>query len=398
MFIPYSTDRQLLRTPWATISIIALCAVIEGFALYRPGLRDLLAFNPEAFHWWQPLTAMFAHADPMHLIGNMLFLWIFGSHVEDTIGIPRYLLLYVTAGFAGDWLQGMTDVFFLHGVRGGIGASGAIMGLVALFALRYRKVKVNIWYWYYYVYSGVWKVPALYVGAFYFACDLLEGAGSGLMGMPSMVGNFAHVGGFLGGVIWCYALRLPTAAAVDEDVETATEFAAAGAYGAAAGAMAEAVEHDPGNPELRRQKALFLQMKDRTAHLALPEWNAAFLLWVQRDEPESALDAWREARRVFEIEAFDPDVVWRLAVDWEKHGHAEMAAELYNALARRDGFADAPRAALRLGDLLARQGHVERARQWYGYVRRTWPDSAEAFEADDREGRLEGDGRGQRQC
>ena len=380
--LPYSTDRQLQRTPWATISLIALCAIIEGFALANPGLRELLALNPSAFHLWQPLTAMFAHADPMHLIGNMLFLWVFGSHVEDTIGIPRYLLIFVTAGFAGDWLQSAMDLAFLHQVRGGIGASGAIMGLVAIFALRYRTVNVNCLYCWYYR-CGTFQIKAIWLGAIYFALDLFEGTTTGALGAPSMVGNFAHVGGFVCGVVWSFILKLPDAAAVDEDRDTAAGFAAAGAFGAAAAAMTEAIEHAPADPDLRRQMASYLDMKPETAPLALPQWDAAFRLWVSRDELETALENWNKACGRHQPQDFDPQTVFDLAVALDKRGHDTEAAAAYAALAQQHReFRDAPLAGLRLAHMLARHGRADQARQWYQYVQTTWPESEEALTAE----------------
>ncbi|MBU0608091.1 MAG: rhomboid family intramembrane serine protease [Armatimonadetes bacterium] len=377
------------RTPWATISIIALCALIEGLALANPGLRDLLATNPEAFHWWQPLTSMFAHADPMHLIGNMVFFWVFASHVEDTIGIPKFLALYVATGLAADWSQAAADLVFLHHIQGSIGASGAIMGLFALFVVRYRNVNVNCFYWYY-MWMGTWQIKAIYLGAIYVGLDFLQGLGTGSLGVGGGVAYFAHVGGFAAGVACAYMLRLPTAAAVEEDRDTAAGFAAAGAYAAAAGAMAEAVQHSPADPDLRRQLATYLDMKANSAHLAVPEWNCAFRLWLSRGEPETALENWHKATGVHAPQEFDPQVVFDLAIILDKREHDTEAATAYAALVqhRRD-FAQAPLAALRLGDLLVAHGRPDQARHWYEYLRATWPDAEEALTAEGKLARLQ---------
>jgi membrane associated rhomboid family serine protease len=379
---PYSTDRELQRTPWATISIIALCTIIEGFALAHPQLRALLATNPEAFHWWQPLTSMFAHGDPMHLIGNMVVFWVFGAHVEDTIGIPKFLILYVATGLGGDWAQAMADLAFLHHVQGSIGASGAIMGLFAIFIVRYRNVNVNCFYWYY-MWYGTWQIKAIYLGAIYVVMDLWGGLSSGGLGLEGGVAYFAHLGSFATGVACAYLLRMPTAAAVDEDRDTAAGFAAAGAFGAAAAAMAEAIQHAPADPSLRRQMASYLDMKPETAHLALPEWNAALRLWLMRDEPETALENWNKACGRHQPQDFDPQVVLDLALMLDKRGHDTEAAAAYAALAQHHyDFSDAPLAALRLAELLASHGRSDQARQWYCYLRTTWPDSEEALTAE----------------
>ncbi len=236
MFFPYSTERQLQRLPWATITLIGLNVIAAAVTWPQFWLLEHLALNPQAFGWWQPLTALFMYAGPGHLIGNMVFLWVFGSHVEDTIGIPKFLLLYFSAGFAADILQASSDLVFLRHIQGGLGASGCIMGLVALFATRFRKVKVNFFYWFYYVYTGTVGVPALYVAIFYFAFDVVFGVGWGLMGVGGGVAHFAHIGGFICGLAWSYGLQLPEEASLDEAREEAAYFSASGAYGAAAAA------------------------------------------------------------------------------------------------------------------------------------------------------------------
>lgn len=376
--LPYSTDRQLERTPWATISIIALCCVIEVLALVNPGLREALATDPQAFHWWQPLTSMFAHADPIHLAGNMLFLWVFGSHVEDTIGIPKFLVLYVATGLAGDWSQAAADLVFLHTIRGGIGASGAIMGLFAIFVVRYRNVNVNCFYWYY-MWTGTWQIKAIYLGMIYVGLDLLQGLGMGGLGVGGGVAYFAHVGSFATGVGCAYLLRLPAAAAIEEDRDTAAAFAAAGAFAAAASAMKEAVAHAPTDPELRRQMASYLDAKPETQHLAVPEWNAAFALWLRRDEPETAHDQWLRARQNHPPQDFEPRVTFDLAVAFEKRGHASDAAQAYAAVAQyHPELREAPLATLRLAEMLEKRDRIKEARQWYRYLQATWPASQEA--------------------
>ena len=286
MLIPYSTDRELQRAPVATISIIASCTLIEIIALGHPQLREAMAFNPAKFEVWQPLTAMFAHGDLMHLIGNMIFLWVFGSHVEDTIGIPRFLVLYLTAGFAGTWLQGVADVLLTDTVRGSLGASGAIMGMISPFALRYRNVLVNVFYWQW-VFS-TFQVRALYVGIFYFGMDLITGSGMALMGVQGMVANFAHVGGFICGIIWALARKMPAAATLEEARDTAAGYAAAGAHKAAADMLKDAIKRDPSNPELHAKAAEYLSKHPKSASAACAEWSTAFRLWLRREEPETA--------------------------------------------------------------------------------------------------------------
>ena len=219
MFIPYSTERELDHVPYATIGLIAANAIVFAIQMAVPGVTEALATNPQAFHWWQPLTAMFAHASIFHIAGNMLFLWVFGCDAEDTLGIPRYLILYFGAGFGAEALQSVTDIAFLGHLQGGLGASGAIMGVVSLFVTRFRNVLVNIWYcysWGMFWESGTYQVRALWVALFYVGGDLVSGLLTAV-GVADNVAHFAHIGGFLTGLIFAFAWHLSR----DEDDEDA---------------------------------------------------------------------------------------------------------------------------------------------------------------------------------
>ncbi len=385
---PYSTDRQLQRTPWATIALIAVCCIVEGICLARFDVRLALALQPDNLRWWQPATAMFAHADPIHLVTNMVFLWVFGSHVEDAIGIPRYLLLYLTAGLAGNWLQPFADHLLLHDMRGGIGASGAIMGLVAVFALRYRSTHVNFAYWYYW-YMGTFKLKALWAGLMYLALDLVIGLTTSSLGVHSRTGHFAHIGGFACGVGWCLLLRLPDAAAVDEESQTAAELAAGGAFEAAGATLEGALEHDADNPELWAKAASYLELKDVTRPRAARDWSQALRLWLDRGEAAVAAEHWRQLRQRLLPEWFDPEVLFDLAVELEQTGRLQDAMETYSvALRAGSDRPGAPAICLRHADLCVRAGETEQARQWYEYLERHWPDSQQALEVPGRLRRL----------
>ena len=92
-------------TPWVTISLIVLnaAAFLYQLQLDRPGVQllwQLFGVVPAAFSWTAVLTSLFLHAGWMHLLGNMLYLWIFGDNVEDTLGHGRFLLFYLACGAA----------------------------------------------------------------------------------------------------------------------------------------------------------------------------------------------------------------------------------------------------------------------------------------------------------
>lgn len=387
MLFPTGTERTLQRMPYATISLIAANVILFMVTVSMATAGDAgammeLVLNPEDFHWWQIFTAMFMHAGIMHLGMNMVFLWVFGTHCEDVLGIPLYLTLYFSAGLAATTLQAGMDLVFFEGMRGGLGASGCIMGLVALFATRFRRVKVNFFYWYYF-YVGNFKMDAIWVAGIYFAFDLLLGFGSGVGWMLSGTAHFAHIGGFLCGLVWACALNFPEHAADDELDAEMSRIAASGAYILAATKAEEELQRRPHDPDLHARAARYYAMKPDTEHRANEHWNQAMKLWLRRGETEKALDRWQRLSYDRPPQAFEPQVLLDLAVAFDNRGDCSEAADLYAAVAGQHASNElGPLAAWRLAQMLQRIGRDHDARPWLQHILNTWPDSTEALDAE----------------
>jgi membrane associated rhomboid family serine protease len=138
-------------------------------------------------------TSMFLHGGLMHLLGNMLFLYIFGDNVEDYFGHLGYLLFYVTCGIG----SGLVHVLFnLHSGIPAIGASGAISGVMGAYILLFPRAKVLTFFFIF-----VLPVPAFLILGYWFVFQFLEALG-GIGGDPTGgVAVWAHVGGFLIGMV-----------------------------------------------------------------------------------------------------------------------------------------------------------------------------------------------------
>jgi membrane associated rhomboid family serine protease len=116
--------------------------IIAGFGLVpavlfgTEGLPDGLPYVPEPLTL---VTSLFLHGSFLHLLGNMLFLWVFGDNVEDAMGHGRFLVFYLACGIAA----GLTHAFvFPDSQRPLIGASGAVAGIVAAYLIVYPRVKI----------------------------------------------------------------------------------------------------------------------------------------------------------------------------------------------------------------------------------------------------------------
>ncbi len=157
--------------------------------------------------WWEStFTSMFMHGSWEHILGNMLFLWIFGNNVEDALGKVRFLLWYLAAGIAATALQTFVTLSF-GTVRDAsipnIGASGAIAGVLGAYFLLLPKARVLTVIFFGLIFLR--EIPAIWFLGIWIALQLWQG-GFGLT-HPDQTGGvavFAHIGGFAFGLLTVY--------------------------------------------------------------------------------------------------------------------------------------------------------------------------------------------------
>ncbi len=208
--IPLKDLNPSRTTPFVNISLIvanvlvffyqitlpphALKAFVFAFGTVPAKIPALLAGHGTAQIALEPLfTSMFLHGGWMHLLGNMLFLYIFGDNVEDYFGHIGYLLFYVVCGIG----SGLVHVLFnWNSPIPAIGASGAISGVMGAYILLYPHARVLTFFFIFLL-----PVPAFLILGYWFVFQFLE-ALNGVGGDPSGgVAVWAHVGGFLIGMV-----------------------------------------------------------------------------------------------------------------------------------------------------------------------------------------------------
>jgi membrane associated rhomboid family serine protease len=144
------------------------------------------------------LTSMFLHANWLHIGGNMLYLWIFGNNVEDTLGRPRFLLFYLLCGVAAAAVHIGTDP---GSEIPTVGASGAVAGLMGAYLVLFPRAEI-LAIVPLFVISTFMEVPAILVIGFWV---LLQFVNANWMGGGEMTGGgvayFAHIGGFAAGIV-----------------------------------------------------------------------------------------------------------------------------------------------------------------------------------------------------
>ena len=146
-------------------------------------------------------SSMFMHGGWMHLIGNMVFLWIFGDNIEDSMGHKKFLIFYLLCGVFAALLQSginpQSDIPM-------IGASGAIAGILGAYLLLHPKANVNVLLWLF-IFITVIKVPAFIVLSVWIVSQFFSASFASTGG----VAYFAHIGGFIAGGLLIYFFKYP---------------------------------------------------------------------------------------------------------------------------------------------------------------------------------------------
>ncbi len=260
MLIPYRVKNPPKTFPYVTVGLIAINVIVYVFTTDYLLVITEGAINAGAFAFGvsSPLkffSAVFLHAEPFHLLGNMLFLWVFGPPVESRLGAVKFLAIYFLTGLMGSMLQSLLDTAFHGAPVMGIGASGCIMGIIGAYWYIYTWSTVCVAYFFWFtmlfVRWGVWEVAAIWIIGIYFLMDLFDGLVLGAFGSSGGVANLCHVGGAATGVLICAIARvkrdsqeLSDAKALHSDMKNLSMVPLH--------ALETMSEEDPENPEIIR--------------------------------------------------------------------------------------------------------------------------------------------------
>ncbi len=162
MFFPIRTDRSLSRTPWVNYSLIAVNVLI--FLATAQGFDPRYLLNPASPQIEQFVSYQFLHAGWDHLLGNMLFLYVFGNSVEDRLGKIAYLLFYLAGGI----LAGLGHAV-IEGTTPVLGASGAVAAVSGAYLALFPMSNVTIVYWF--IFIGTFEVSSMLLILFQIAQD-----------------------------------------------------------------------------------------------------------------------------------------------------------------------------------------------------------------------------------
>ncbi|WJW74635.1 rhomboid family intramembrane serine protease [Thiohalobacter sp. IOR34] len=209
--IPLHDDNPTERPPIVTVSLIVICSLVflwelglgqaREAAVYALGVIPAVLFElkslPPELDLVSPemtlITSMFLHGGWMHLLGNMLYLWIFGNNIEDAMGHLRFILFYVLCGLAAAMAQALSHPTSEIPM---IGASGAISGVLGAYLLLYPHARVLVG-----IPLGLFlytvTMPAGMVLLIWFVVQVVSSIGASGPGVAWQ----AHIGGFIAGLL-----------------------------------------------------------------------------------------------------------------------------------------------------------------------------------------------------
>lgn len=186
-------EREFERfPPFLTWALIGLNVVVFLFQALDPNLTHTFWLVPESMlrgaALYTVITSMFLHGDLVHLISNMYVLYVFGDDCENVYGRGLYLVFYTLCGIGGAVVH---SLFTPNPDIPTIGASGAIFGVLAAYAIFFPRRRLYIFFWY-----GFFPIPAMLFAAMYALFEILYV----MAGLNPFIAHTAHIGGFLVGL------------------------------------------------------------------------------------------------------------------------------------------------------------------------------------------------------
>ena len=230
--IPISDENPVLRTPWVNYALLAaifavwllverggmddgaMAAAVCNYGLVPgelsgraplgsgipigPGLACVI--DDMAINWLTPITSMFLHGGWGHILGNALFLWVFGNNIEDSMGHLRFLVFYLVCGVAAAVAHVLVDPASPVPT---VGASGAISGVLGAYLVLYPRVRVKTLVPII-VFFTIVRLPAWAILLLWFGYQVIAGLPQLLTVSQEVSGGvavWAHVGGFVAGAL-----------------------------------------------------------------------------------------------------------------------------------------------------------------------------------------------------
>jgi membrane associated rhomboid family serine protease len=380
--IPYAEGGKKIFIPRATILLVLLNILIFSIMklLNFTDAKFMFAnfiFLPEKITWWNilvsPITSMFLHASAGHLWGNMISFWAFGPAVEERMGAGKFISLYFVTGLLGSLTSVVVFRLFFSGTLHGLGASGAIAGIMGVFIVRCYFKKLVIPLPLFGLVNAKLKVNSLLPLGFFFLMDL-KGGFQQLSGGNSKIGYWAHVGSLVAGILIAARLKLQKAAAEEKYTEQGLA-AMDDQYfrRESVDSLKAALQLNPEN------EAALLGLAREYAVTRKPEGRELFQEVIRlklRSSPEQAAAIYKEYFNTYN-RMIEPDLQYRLAGIFYRQGDHEPATRTLEMIILEPSASDdtRQRAFYQLVIILAENNMLEAAQYRLRQFKEQFPKS-----------------------
>jgi len=306
-YMPVGIDVQRRRTPIMTVFFAVLCTVFFFLNRYASGAGGAdfsnYVYYPGYSTWGSALAAIFMHFGYMHLIGNLVYLLLFGWYLEDRMGSVQFAALYLLAGYIGNVTQGWYNIHVLNlQFMGIIGASGAVSGVLGAFLVRFPISRIKIAYWIFmplqaYTRAGRVHVPVVAALAIWVLMQVTRGL-TQLEGASTSVAHLTHVSGFATGVGWAAATGQWASGRVEGHWIKAKRYLDRGEFYAAQDELTRYVSRRPSDGEAYAALAR-VQIQTGDPPAARFSYRRGCELMLAAGERGASEDLYKEATRGF---------------------------------------------------------------------------------------------------
>ncbi|MCA9751564.1 MAG: rhomboid family intramembrane serine protease [Gemmatimonadetes bacterium] len=382
-FYPVGTDAPKQGRGIGTYLLVTTLLAVYLIRTLSPVTYGTLvgaSFFPDHPTWRGAFLSLFLHGSWMHLIGNGLYLAIFGRQLESRLGFPLLALVFVAGGVAGCWSQLLvtdpTSRLFHIPV---IGASGGVAALLGATLLRFHHQRVRVAWVLLALLGGITKggatfVPTFVAVAFWFALQVVQGLvawGNG--GANTAYG--AHAGGFLAGIALAILFGLPAGVRREVHRERGRRHFERGDWWAAIGELSRHLEIVPGDDESAAMRARAYVVLGQIGD-ASTEYLRLFRDARQAGDVERTAELYRQMRLYAIPTNLTESGLLKLAYLLRKGGHRREAAQAFLEIVNR--YPDGPKAeiaSIRRAELLWELGETEDALLEYERLLASHPES-----------------------
>lgn len=383
-YVPVGINAPIRRTPILTYAYSTLCVLVfvlnKYFADQIPFDFYNLIYSPFDGNLLTAVGAAFLHFGYVHLIGNLVYLILFGRYVEDRVGPVLFSAIFLVSAGAGNVVQGIFNTHVLNDpYMGIIGASGAVSGLLGAAVVRFFFSKLRIAYWVFlplqaYTRAGRSEMPVVFAIALWFVLQLARGLIQ-VGGFGGQVAYMTHIAGFLLGAGVAVATGQYMQGRVDAMLQRATKHTQKGEGYAAQGDYIQYLSHRPDDAEghAALARAMLLTKNYDGARKHYQKACELLLDQLKRGDCETV---YQEALRGFENFTLTPEHHIKLAFGLERNLKPKLAVTAYETFAwRYPKHTESPLALLRAAGLyLQALTDIDKADACYRQLIETYPD------------------------